>query len=144
MSSKVQLNEKVKSMSDLELASEEMRLNSKVSEIIIRNEWRRRDKIEQHKLDKELIKLQGESTRRISLTAAFIGVVAAIIGAATGAFVQAKIQHTIQAEEIKKIIRSEIQSIQTSTSQKESALQVHNSTISTVESDTKGTEVSAQ
>ncbi|MFO7605585.1 MAG: hypothetical protein R6W72_04720 [Desulfurivibrionaceae bacterium] len=89
---KVPLQDELEAMSDIQLAERELKIDGKVAEIMIRNEWRRRDKLEQHELNREIIKqqhhfnleiakLQNKKSFKTALFSACIGFVGAIVGA---------------------------------------------------------------
>jgi len=81
----------LEAMTDIELAEKELKIRSKVAETIIKNEWRRRDKIEQHKLNEviinkqhqlnlEITKIQNNTVWRSSILAALCTIVGAMLG----------------------------------------------------------------
>ena len=56
----------LESMSDIKLTEKQAGLTSeKLALIIIQNEWRRRKKFEQHKLNQELIEIQNKTSEKL-------------------------------------------------------------------------------
>jgi hypothetical protein len=75
--------EKREAMSDIELAELHASFSSDNSGlIIVQNEWRRREKIEQHKLNQEIISLQHELNLQIVAKQRKVAYISAIFGAA--------------------------------------------------------------
>jgi hypothetical protein len=69
---------KLEAMSNLSLAKlQESFSTDKACLIIIQNEWRRREKIEQHKLNKDLVKAQNKT----AIVASIFGIIGTIVGA---------------------------------------------------------------
>lgn len=127
---------KLESMTDIELATEELHIKGKVAETIIKNEWRRRDKLEQHKLNKELLKIQ----RNINYSVAFIGVIATLSGAIGGSY----IKQNLSEKELMELVQREVKHSLSQTSPKELAHPTDQDEASIVDNDKKEKEVSPQ
>ncbi|MCK9304890.1 MAG: hypothetical protein PHP23_07265 [Desulfobacterales bacterium] len=70
--------EKIESMSGIDLAVLQLKYKpDDPGSIVVLNEWRRRDKIEQHELNKKLIKSQNKT----AVVASIFGITGTIIGA---------------------------------------------------------------
>ena len=86
----------LESLSDIKLAEKQSEITSgKSALIIIQNEWRRREKLEQHKLNKEIIKQQHEFNLKISRSQNKMVLIAALIAALfgiVGVFIGARLQ----------------------------------------------------
>lgn len=70
--------DEIEGMSDIELAKLQLEYSTdNPGSIIIQNEWRRREKAEQHELNKDLVKTQN----RTAIIASIFGIVGTIVGA---------------------------------------------------------------
>ncbi|WP_435550200.1 hypothetical protein [Desulfobacterium sp. N47] len=68
----------IESMSDIELAELQLKYQpDNPGAIVVQNEWRRREKIEQHKLSKNLVKSQNKT----AIVASAFGIIGTIVGA---------------------------------------------------------------
>lgn len=91
-------------MSDMELSKWQAGWKERTDkDFLAKAEWRRRDKLEQHNLNKEIIKHQHELnlqvvevqrkiTFRTSLLVALVGFLGIIVGAIVGAVLQSNLQ----------------------------------------------------
>ena len=127
----------LEAMSDIDLARLHASFSSeKPGIIVVQNEWRRREKNEQHKLNLELSKKQEIFSYKIAI----IGVLAAIIGAICGAL----LQPSLKEREVVDLIRREIKTSQSAIYSPGSALQVRGKKDGAIGNNEKAKEVSSQ